>query len=306
MPSSPTSRQNGLESYEMRALEALTSLYASLRNLGLDDVGRESEILITEGLKLERVSLYRENPELSPSQMDTLSGILMRRGKREPLQYILGHVDFYGIDIRVGTGVLIPRPETEFLVEASIKSAFSQKSTTGEPVHILDLCTGSGCVALAIGKHLPSAVVYATDISDKALSYAYENRKRNGIGNVTFLKGDLYEPVDGQEFDLIVSNPPYVKSNDMNLLQPEIIDWEPREALDGGKDGMVFYRRILPLAGRCLKEGGAIFLEIGQGGAYEVIEIAVSSGFSCEHIIRDYAGIQRVLSFRMRKRSAAA
>ena len=290
----------------MRAFEGLISLYASLRNLGLDDVGKESEIILTEGLKLERISLYREDPELSPSQMDILSGILVRREQREPLQYILGHIDFYGLDIKVGPGVLIPRPETELLVEESIKAAESQKSINGKPLQILDLCTGSGCIALALGKHLPFAVVYATDISDKALSYAYENRKRNGVRNVTFIKGDLYEPVDGQEFDLIVSNPPYVRSSDINLLQPEITHWEPREALDGGEDGMVFYRRILSPAGRCLKDGGAILLEIGQGGACKVIEIAESSGIPCERIITDYAGIQRVLGFRMRKKSAAA
>ncbi len=290
----------------MRAFEGLISLYGSLRNLGLDDVGKESEIIITEGLKLERISLYREDPELSPSQMDVLSGILVRREKREPLQYILGHIDFYGLDIKVGPGVLIPRPETELLVEASIKAADSQKSINGTPLQILDLCTGSGCIALALGKHLPFAVVYATDISDKALSYAYENLRRNGIGNVRFIKGDLYEPVDGQEFDLIVSNPPYVKCDDMHLLQPEITHWEPREAFDGGEDGMVFYRRIFSLAGGYLKEGGAILIEIGQGGASKVIEIAESSGIPCEQIITDYAGIQRVLGFRMRKRSAAA
>jgi len=290
----------------MRALEGLTSLYTSLRNLGLDDVGKESEIIITEGLNLERISLYREDPELSLSQLDTLSGILFRREKREPLQYILGHIDFYGLDIKVGPGVLIPRPETELLVEASIKAADSQKSINGTPLQILDLCTGSGCIALALGKYLPFAVVYATDISDKALSYAYENLRRNGIGNVTFVNGDLYEPVNGQEFDLIVSNPPYVRSNDIHLLQPEITHWEPREALDGGEDGMIFYRRILSLAGRYLKEGGAILLEIGQGEASKVIEIAESSGILCEQIITDYAGIQRVLSFRMRNRSVAA
>jgi release factor glutamine methyltransferase len=290
----------------MRALEGLISLYASLRNLGLDDVGKESEMILTEGLRLERISLYREDPELSASQMDTLSGILMRRQKREPLQYILGHIDFYGLDIGVGPGVLIPRPETELLVEVSIKTAHSQKSINGKPLQILDLCTGSGCIALALGKHLPFAMVYATDISDKALSYAYENQRRNGIGNVTFKRGDLYEPVDGQEFDLIVSNPPYVRSGDIHLLQPEITNWEPGEALDGGKDGMLFYRRILFLAGRFLREGGAIILEIGQGETYKVIEIAASSGFFCEQIVTDYAGIQRVLGFRMRKRPAAA
>jgi release factor glutamine methyltransferase len=284
----------------VRASEGLICMHNSLSNLGLDDVGKESEIILTEGLGIERVSLYRDDPELSASQIKILREILTRRGVREPIQYIIGHIDFCGLDIRVGPGVLIPRPETELLVEAAIEKVARGTLNSGKNFEILDLCTGSGCIALVLGKRIPHAKVYATDISDTALSYASENCKRNEIGNVMFLRGNLYDPINGRNFDLIVSNPPYVNSSDIDLLQPEISYWEPMEALDGGEDGLVFYRRILSLAGSYLRDGGAILVETGEGKANDVIKIGESFGLRCERVIKDYAGIERVLDFIMK------
>ena len=168
-------------------------------------------------------------------------------------------------------------------------------------MNILDLCTGSGCLALALAKHFPDAKVYGTDISATAIRYAKENAELNGIGNAVFLKGSLYEPlkqlISGMplKFDVIVSNPPYIKSNDIANLQPEIKNWEPKNALDGGEDGLRYYREIFSDARRYLMPGGVIFIEIGEGQAEDVSGIARSNHFKNISVIKDYAGIKRII-----------
>lgn len=161
-------------------------------------------------------------------------------------------------------------------------------------VNILDLCTGSGCIALALAKHFSSSTVIGTDRSEAAMVYATQNAKENGIGNVRFKLGDLFEPVSGMAFDCIVSNPPYVRRGEIRTLQREVKDYEPLEALDGGKDGLDFYRRILKDAPRYLKKGGTVLLEIGYDQAEEVREIAARNGFANISFIKDYAGIKRI------------
>jgi release factor glutamine methyltransferase len=227
-------------------------------------------------------------------------------------------VEFHGLKIRVGQGVLIPRPETELLAEEVIKAiSTSNPPFTKSELKILDLCTGSGCLALAIAKHFPDAEVYGTDISKDAIRYAKENARLNDIRNVTFLKGSLFEPlkqimfsdVQSFKFDVIVSNPPYIRSGDMPNLQPEINKWEPRNALDGGGDGLRYYRTILSEAPKYLTPpcpplprggwgGGVIFLEIGEGQAEEVLVIAMQNGFCNISVIKDYAGIERIVTVR--------
>ena len=209
---------------------------------------------------------------MSEAESRQIDALASRRTRREPLQYIIGHVEFHGLKIKVGQGVLIPRPETELLAEEVIKavqrSAFSvqrkskdsELQTSNSELRILDLCTGSGCLALAIAKHFPDAEVYGTDISKDAIKYAKENAELNGIRNVTFLKGSLFEPLSQLlthnssllTFNVIVSNPPYIRSGDILNLQPEINKWEPRNALDGGEDGLSYYRTILSEAPKYL------------------------------------------------------
>ena len=204
--------------------------------------------------------------------------------------------------IKVVQGVLIPRPETELLAEEVIKLFAVHPS----PFNALDLCTGSGCLALAIAKHFPDARVYGVDISKDAIRYAKENAELNGIRNAIFLNGSLFEPL-GQllthnssllTFDVIVSNPPYIRSGDISNLQPEINKWEPRNALDGGEDGLSYYRKILSDARRYLMPGGVIFLEIGEGQAEEVSSIAMQNGFYNISTIKDYACIERIVAVR--------
>lgn len=297
----------------MNALDKIKEITASLKRFGIDDASKESEIILTSTLSIDKVVLYRDNSALSEKDMKTIDRILSRRAKREPLQYILGYIEFYGLKIKVGEGVLIPRPETELMAKEVLKkvSGFrSQVSGQDEnsllvarcsPLRILDLCTGSGCLALAIAKNFPDAQVYGTDISGTAIKYAKENAELNEIGNAVFLKGSLYEPLKQfvsdmlLKFDVIVSNPPYIMSNDIANLQPEIKNWEPRNALDGGEDGLKYYRDILSEARRYLTPEGLIFLEIGEGQAEEVSGIAQQNGLGNISVKKDFAGIDRIV-----------
>lgn len=284
----------------INAADSLRGISSALIVCGIEDAARESEIIFTGCTGFDRLALYRDQLTLSETQASDIRVFLDRRKAREPLQYIVGHTDFYGLEIKVGPGVLIPRPETELLVEEVIKIVSSQqaKSKIQNPkskINILDLCTGSGCIAVALAKHFPAATVYGTDISGKALEYAEENAKTHNAGNVIFLKGNLYEPVKTMKFDLVISNPPYIRRPDIIKLQPEIREWEPFEALDGGDDGLIFYRRILSEACGYLKKGGVMLLEIGKGQARDVARIAEDSGLKCVSVIKDYAGIERHL-----------
>ncbi len=286
----------------MTAIDKLKEVSAFLKSKGIEDAAKESEIILTHCLDIDKTVLYRDNPVLSEDNIKSIDKILGRRAQREPLQYILGNVEFYGLKIKVGQGVLIPRPETELLAEEVIRLFTVHCS----PFTVLDLCTGSGCLALAIAKHFPDAEVYGSDISKDAIRYAKENAGLNGIRNAVFLKGSLFEPlkqimfsgVQSFKFDVIVSNPPYIRSGDMPNLQPEINKWEPRNALNGGEDGLSYYRKILSEARGYLMISGVIFLEIGEGQAEEVSVIAMQNGFCNISVIKDYAGIERIVSAR--------
>ncbi|HBG93021.1 MAG: protein-(glutamine-N5) methyltransferase, release factor-specific [Nitrospirae bacterium GWF2_44_13] len=286
----------------MKALEKIKEITAFLENCGIDDAHKESEIIVTHCLGIDKTALYRDNPVLSEKNIKDVDVVLRRCAQREPLQYILGYVEFYGLKIKVGKGVLIPRPETELLAEEVIK----QFTVHSSQFTVLDLCTGSGCLALAIAKRFPDAEVYGTDISKDAIRYANENARLNDIRNVTFLKGSLFEPLkqlvtrhpSPVTFNMIVSNPPYIRSSDIANLQPEIKKWEPRNALDGGEDGLNYYRTILSEARKYLMLNGVVFLEIGEGQAAEVSEIAMQNGFRNISVIKDYAGIERIVTVR--------
>jgi len=293
----------------MDSLDKLREAREFLEKSGIDDAGREAELIISFCLGIDRVILYRDNPKISQEQIPEIEEFLKRRSKREPLQYILGYTEFHGLKIKVAKGILIPRPETELLVEEAIKVVKIQRINASSSPHpplgkeglregvaILDLCTGSGCIALALAKEFPYAEAYGTDSSEVAIAYAKENAAINGIKNATFLRGNLLEPVRRPAtFNLIVSNPPYVRKNDIKTLQPEIRDWEPLEALDGGEDGLDYYRVITPEARRYLKEGGYLMFELGMGQADAVRKMAENAGFMDISIIKDYAGIERML-----------
>jgi len=295
----------------MKALDKLREATDFLKRYGIEDAVREAETIIVHCLETDMATLLRDNPGIPDRVIEKIDAFLERRSKREPLQYILGYVDFLGMKIKIGKGVLIPRPETELLAEEAVKTIRSQKLNPPVPpfakggngrVTILDLCTGSGCLALALAKEFPLAYVYGTDISEVAIRYAKENAEINGIKNVTFLNGSLFEPLGELftihslllTFDLIISNPPYIRKDDIRNLQPEIKEWEPVEALDGGDDGLNFYRSIIPESRHYLKESGCLMLELGFGQADAVRRIAENAGFTDISFKKDYSGIERI------------
>jgi release factor glutamine methyltransferase len=278
----------------MNAIDKLKEVSAFLESKGIEDAAKEAEILITETLHIDKSKLYAGSLEISEDASRQIDSLAARRANREPLQYIIGHVDFYGLRINVGKGVLIPRPETELLVEEAIKILRSRITHYALCITILDLCTGSGCIALAIAKHFPNADVYGVDRSDTAIQYATLNATENNVKNVHFIKGDLFEPVGEMAFDCIISNPPYIKTGDIQELQKEIKNYEPVDALDGGEDGLDFYRSIFKNAPNFLKENGIIILEMGYNQADDVEKIAMNAGLKNVTFIKDYSGIKRI------------
>jgi release factor glutamine methyltransferase len=225
--------------------------------------------------------------------------LFKRRAFREPLQYVLGTQEFCGLDFQVTPDVLIPRLETELLVEV-----VRQKCADLSRALIADVGTGSGCVAIALARALPGATLYATDRSPRALVVAQENAKRHGVHHrVTFLAGNLLDPIQllglQGHLDAIVSNPPYIPDADLAALQPEVGLFEPRLALDGGNDGFVFHRRLVREAADFLKPDGLLALEIGQGQARHVSGLAQDGeNYYNVRTFLDMAGIERVVSAR--------
>jgi release factor glutamine methyltransferase len=291
----------------MTALDKLRAAKEFLAGSGIDDAHREAELIISYCLGTDRVSLYRDNPKIPHDISWKIDGLLDRRRNREPLQYVLGYAEFCGLKIKVGRGVLIPRPETELLVEEAIETFKTKRGDSHPPpvkrARMLDLCTGSGCIALALGKAFPDAEIYGTDTSETAIAFAEENAGINNSRNVTFLKGSLFKPLKAlfasrrspAIFDLIISNPPYIQSRDIENLQPEIREWEPAAALDGGGDGLDYYSIIIPEARNYLGEDGFLIMEIGMGQAKDIKEMAENAGFRRVSLVKDYAGIERIL-----------
>jgi release factor glutamine methyltransferase len=279
----------------MRLLDLLKKSTEHLEKAGIDDAYSDAEMLVLHAAGLDRLDAYVNNPEIARTVSTKTKRFLNRRSEGEPVQYIIGHVDFLGLTIKVGKGVLIPRPETELLAREAIRAVQGLRLTVHGRLQVLDLCTGSGCIALALAKEFPEALVYGTDISEDALSFARANARRNTIKNASFIQGSLFEPVKGIAFDLIISNPPYIRTIDISGLQREIRDWEPVRALDGGRDGLDFYRDILSDAGEYLKGQGFIFLEMGYDQADAVRKIAEKNNYQDISVIEDYAGIGRIL-----------
>lgn len=281
----------------MNAIGKIREITDFLNNHGIESAGKEAEMLIKYCAGIDTVDIYRDNPIITDHCSDFAERLARRRAYREPLAYILGDVEFMNMRLSVGQGVLIPRPETEFMVEQAIETIGKVKREQGN-LRFLDLCTGSGCMALAIAGKYPSSEVYAVDISEAAISFAKKNAVINRIRNTTFFVGDLFEAVKagnpGALFDLIISNPPYIKSGDLEALQTEIREWEPMNAVDGGKDGLDFYRKLIPDARYYLKINGLLVLEIGSDSD-KITDMLEDAGFSQIKVLSDYSGNERVV-----------
>jgi release factor glutamine methyltransferase len=249
-----------------------------------------AEILLAHSLQLDRVKLYTDlDRPLSKEELAAYRALIQRRMTGEPTQYLVGFKEFYGRRFLVDSRVLIPRPETELLVEGVLKLL-----PKDEPRRVLDLCTGSGCIAVTLACERPLASVWATDISKDAAAVARDNAERLGAGGrVTVLEGDLWQATGDARFDAIVSNPPYVKSGELRTLQREV-QREPQGALDGGADGLDIVRRIADGAHTHLKPGGALALEIGDGQGNAVNDILTRAGYRDVRVEKDLARLDRL------------
>ncbi|MHC4069143.1 MAG: peptide chain release factor N(5)-glutamine methyltransferase [Planctomycetota bacterium] len=248
---------------------------------GIDCPRLSAELLLSHVLQTKRIELYTQfDQPVAKQQLDTLHDLVRRAGEHEPIAYLIGKTEFYSLELFITRDCLIPRPETELLVERAIK--FLRTRTPQQSV--CDLCTGSGCIATAIAKNVPQAAITATDISDAALEVAAKNIEKHGLtSRVKLLCGDLFDPVmpelDTGKFDLIVCNPPYVSSFEFEKLDRNVKDYEPKAALTGGVDGLDVYRSIVEKADQFLKPGGALMLEIGYRQGQAVKELLEQTGY---------------------------
>jgi release factor glutamine methyltransferase len=273
------------------------------RREGLSTPRLDAEVLLAETLGVDRVGLYAHfDQPLHPEELARFKKLIQRRLQREPVAYIIGRREFWSLTFKVTPDVLIPRPETEILVAEALK-VMSSPARTARHFRILEMGTGSGAISVALAREFPSASVVATDLSAKALAVAQENASRLGVGErIQFLRGDLFVPLENESaFELIITNPPYIPEEEIPSLPPEVRGFEPRLALDGGKDGLSFFRRVLPRVGEFLNPGGWFLAEVGAGQEDKIRQIAegnselVSCGF-----VPDLAGIERV--FKARKK----
>jgi len=268
---------------------------------------KEEEILLSDIAGLGRIDLYTRDITLNSGQQKAFEEALLARSSGVPLQYILGKTEFYGLPIMVEPGVFIPRPETEVLVEAVVRhceeprrgdeatslelgDCFASLRSARNDVVALDLCTGSGCIAICLAKYAKCGKIVAIDISEKSIEIARKNAVLNNVsGEIEFKQADLFEGLVGR-FDIIVCNPPYIKRQDLKSL-PREVSFDPVIALDGGEDGLDFYRKIKQFSPGFLNKDGVLAMELGDGQAQSVKEMF--SGKT--EIIKDLNGIERVL-----------
>lgn len=250
----------------------------------------EKIIILMQLLSCTRGHLFsRSAEEMSDSFVRRADEILERRSTGMPLQYAIGSWCFYGYDFSVGDGVLIPRPETELLVELILDQVSVPRAK------VWDVCTGSGAIGLTLGKERENWQLLLSDISEEALSYVEKNKHALSVPNAEIRCGDLLSVSSDEDYDVIVSNPPYIRRDVLSTLDPEVRDYEPIRALDGGEDGLSFYRRLLSEAKYRLKQGGKIFLEIGYDQGETVAKMARAEEYRSVEVIRDLSGSDRIV-----------
>jgi len=275
-------------------LKILTWTKEYLAGKGVENARLEAEWLLCAALSLDRVGLYLNfDKPLQDNELASFRSMVARRAKREPLQHILGTQEFMGLEFKTTAAALIPRHDTEVLLSEALR-------VSPHPDSVLDIGSGSGCVAIVLAKNLPNAAVVSVDISAEALELAQRNAELNGV-KVDFRQGSLFGPVQGGRFDLIVSNPPYIPSAHIATLQPEVRQYEPQAALDGGVDGLDFYRLIIPVAPGHLHSGGWLLVEVGAGQSGAVTEMFAKNGFSAIFSAKDPGGIDRVVGGQLKK-----
>ena len=282
----------------MTIAEAIQKAAGRLAAHKVPDARRDAELLLCHALGKDRAwLLIHMQDHLDDQGRRVYERDIDRRSVREPLQYITGIQEFWGLPFKVTPAVLIPRPETELVVESAIKAA----ARSAAPV-IIDLCTGSGCIAISLAKELPRARIFATDRSEDALEIARQNARQNSVAErVRFLAGDLFGPLEEMDLrmgvDIIVTNPPYIRSEELPTLQPEVRDFEPEMALIAGAVGTEIAERIIITAHNYLRSGGSLIMEMGMGQTDAIRKIiADTNRYRKPEVLKDLAGIERVIT----------
>ena len=284
---------------KMTLSELLSYGQRRLSEAGIEDHKTDASILLEYMTGLDRSGLMLgRDKEISPEEKENFDVLLQRRLSREPVQYITGKADFMGLKFKVSPDVLIPRFDTEFLTEELMREVSDGSA-------VLDMCTGSGCILLSLMRYKNGILGTGADISKEALKVAKENEsvlegKTGGHIPVSWIRSDMFQSITG-EFDYIVSNPTYIRTEVIKTLMPEVRDHEPLKALDGDKDGLKFYRVIAKDAGKFLKKHGRLFLEIGYDEAEEVIRLLLENSFTDTEVLKDYSGNDRVVKATVKK-----
>ena len=285
---------------DISAARALIEIAAhNLAAVGIESARLDAEVLMAEAAGVTREAVITGSLQLSNAILNEFNKMVARREKREPLAYIGGHKEFYSLDFDVGPEVLIPRPETEFVVGAALEFIKAKPDA-----RVLDLGTGSGAIAIAIAVNAPEARVTATDISLQACAFSIRNLLRHGgYGLISHRRADCFDIVGGgarlRSFDVIVSNPPYLGDAEIAALEPEVRDYEPLVALSAGVDGLDILRRIAAGAPRHLTKGGELIVEVGAGQGPAVAKLVEDAGLRVVSVINDFAGHPRVVRARM-------
>lgn len=269
-----------------------------LQKRGIDEARLNVELLLSHALNCQRIQLYANfDKPLTQDELRAFRTLYERRLNREPVQYIIGTASFMGLQFSVDPRVLIPRPETETLVEQVMLVCNSLPE--GTPVSILELGTGSGNIAISLAKFVKNVHVTAIDVSDAALEVAQKNAERHGVlERISFHQMDVFEPVDQlllRRFTLLAANPPYVSRDEWEALQPEVRQFEPRVATSDGNDGLEYFRRIIELAPYALSDAGTVLLEVGYGQSEQVLALMTEEGFFDCSIQEDLQGMPRVV-----------
>ncbi len=280
-------------------LVAIGTASRKLANVGIESSQLDAELLMAEAAGVTREAVVTGSIDLSTSVLKKFDAMVARREKREPIAYILGHKEFYSLDFEVTPAVLIPRPETEFVVGAALECIAGKDNA-----RVLDIGTGSGAIAIAIAVNAPNAQVTAIDISPDALAVASRNVRRHRVEDrVTLRRADCFDVLDGGaklgKFDVIASNPPYLDDAETETLEPEVRSYEPRVALSAGACGLDVLRRIADGAGAHLEANGELIMEMGAEHANGVVGIVENSGLRVVDVINDFAGQMRVARARV-------
>jgi release factor glutamine methyltransferase len=279
-------------------LELINETTAYFKKKGIDTARLDAELLLAHCLNKERIHLYLSfDQPVTPDELSSYRELVRRRAEGEPVAYLIGYREFWSLKIRVSQGMLIPRPETEMLVEEAVK-ILKPADADSNTLHILELGTGSGAISLALAKELQNLSVYATDVSPTALHTALTNARHYGYAQrIAYICGHsltLFKP--RELFDMVISNPPYIRRADIAHLAKEIKNHEPLEALNGGEDGLRFYREWIPLLPALLKKGAWVLFEMGDKQSSAITqEFIATDMYTPVKIVKDYAGHERVI-----------